>query len=162
MMRMLALLSLLSVLIGCQQRTETPAGQPEQTVTSFEAVATDASTAVVDTVIPIAESRFFDSAAIGTQLGEDGAVAVEVTTVRRGGPIYATVRAKEVPAGLAARASWFAGKTKVAEETKPIPPDKRFVTFAPPDTKSWKPGDYTVELYVGGDEVAVKQLKVQK
>lgn len=154
-MRTLLLLSSI-LLLSCQQMGEAPAPDTTQTT----APTADASTTAVDTVVPIGESRFFESAMVGTQLDPEGAVQVEATTLKRSGPIYATVRAREVPGGLAARASWFAGTTKVAEETKPVPQDKRFVTFQPPDTKSWKPGDYTVELWLGGDQVAVKQIKV--
>lgn len=154
MMRMLAILTSIILVLACQQQREPPAAE------STTAPAADASLTAVDTVVPVGESTFFESAMVGTNLDADGAVQVEVTTLKRSGPIYATVRAKQVPGGLAARASWFAGTTKVAEETKPIPPDKRFVTFQPPDTKSWKPGNYTVELWLGGNQVAVKQIKV--
>lgn len=155
---------------ACAQRREAPQQgnpPPQDTTTtaaSTTALTTTLSTAppTVDTVIPLSETRFLERAAVGQKLGADGMVDTELTTLKRSQPIYASVRAKEVPAGLVARVVWFGpGDKKIAEEQLPVPPDTRFVTFQAKNARTWKAGTYGVQVWLGGDNVYEQEFRLQ-
>lgn len=161
---MVSLLLLLAP--ACTQRREEPqqGSPPPQTATSATALTTTLTTAppTVDTVIPLSETRLLDRAAVGPRLGADGMVETERTTIKRGQRIYASVRAKEVPAGLVARVIWFgAGDKKIAEKQLPVPQDTRLVTFEAKNARTWKAGTYRVQLWLGGDNVYEQEFRIQ-
>ena len=162
---------ILSILVfGCPQRreqTETVASETQTSTATTTAATTDTSVVTtapppVDTVIQIDRTRFLDQAGLGTAVGQDGMVQSQATTFRRGQPIYASIRAKEVPLGLAARAVWFDAKGKeLSAESKPVPQNNRTVSFEARNAAKWRAGKYRVELWLGGDMVHKQEFTIQ-
>lgn len=158
----LSVLIALSCAPGTEQSSDTAATSATSTVSST-ATSDVPSASSVQVVVPIEEEGFFESAMVGGAVGEDGNVVTEVTTFRRNQPVYVTVRANEVPAGLAARAVWFNPKKKeIHAETKPVPVDMKVVTFQAPSTRAWQPGTYRVEIWLGGDQVFDEDIVIRK
>lgn len=154
------------IALACAPKTEQTSDTAATSTTS-----TSTSTATVDVpsassvqvVVPVAEEGFFESAMVGGAVGEDGNVQTELTTFRKNQPIYVTVRANEVPTGLAARVVWIdPQKKEIGMETKPVPVDKKVVTFQAPSTRRWQPGKYRVEIWLGGDQVADEDIVIRK
>lgn len=169
MKRLSLLLGVLGLFtLGCPARRE--AAETTTTATTAATQTAPATTAApttapppVDTVIPIDRTRFLEKAAIGSAVGADGMVTTEVTSFRRGQTIHATVRASEVPQGLAARVVWFDAKNKeISSESKPVPVDTRTVAFQARNTRRWQPGKYRVELWLGGDTVYEQEFNLRR
>jgi hypothetical protein len=154
------------IALSCAPRTEQSSDTAATSMTSTGSTIGTAdvpSASSVQVVVPVAEEGFFESAMVGGAVGEDGNVQTEVTTFRRNQPIYVTVHANEVPTGLAARVVWFDPKKKeIGMETKPVPVDTKVVTFRAPSTRSWQPGKYRVEIWLGGDQVADEDIVIRK
>jgi hypothetical protein len=95
---------------------------------------------------------------LGTQLGPDGAVSADSTSVAEGQPLYVTVRLRDSPIGLhiGAIVKDAHGKN-IAREEKPMNGAK-VTTFAIVHTLP--PGSYSAEAYWGAPPGIIKNFEV--
>lgn len=85
---------------------------------------------------------------------EEGRVALQA-----GEALELVVRIRQVPEGLAAWVHWIGpDDQQVSKEQKTVPEDG-VVSFTV-DTGGWAEGDYSAEIYIGGDLVDVKELRL--
>jgi hypothetical protein len=161
-MKSFFILALSSLVVVSCAAPETPAASATSTASTMDTAAVPTASTVA-VVVPLERGRFFESAIIGGAVGNDGNVHTELTTFRKGQPIYVTVRAREVPVGLAARAVWFDPKNKeISMESKPVPVDAKVVTFQAPSTRRWQTGKHRVEIWLGGDQVVDQEIEIRK
>ncbi|MBW3671218.1 MAG: hypothetical protein KY432_06040 [Acidobacteria bacterium] len=115
--------------------------------------------AVDMTLSETAEPSLLESAEL-RPAGETSATSKDgVVTVSSGDEMEIEVRVKQVPAGLAAWVHWLGPDgEKIAEEQKTVP-ESRVVTFRT-GTRDWDEGDYTAEIFIGGDLVEIKDFRV--
>jgi len=99
-----------------------------------------------------------DQSLLGTQLGADGSVAAESSSVEEGQPLYLTLRLRDSPGGLRIGVIWKdAHGRKIAVEEKEMNGSK-VTTFTMPQKLA--PGHYSVESYWGATPGTVKKFEV--
>lgn len=98
---------------------------------------------------------------LGTELGPDGDVKGNGTDIKAGDPVFAQIQAGSLPAGANVRLAWVGpqGATLGTDEIV-MPPDARAITLKARDTSGWAPGDYRVDVAVGGANIASKAFRV--
>lgn len=162
-MRVMTLIATLVFVVGCQ--SETP--QPAEVAASETASASDTGeqpaeprpiTEPVELVVTeTGQPSLLESAVLRTGDAEPNGGDAE--TVRAGEPLEVVVRVKEVPEGLAAWVHWLGpdGET-ISEEQKSVP-ETRVVSFSTA-TGEWAAGEYSAEIFVGGDLVEIKKFRL--
>jgi len=99
-----------------------------------------------------------DQVLLGTQLGADGAVAADTSTVAEGEPLYLTLRLRDSPAGLRVSVIWKDARgKKISVEEKEMN-ESNIATFTMP--QKLPPGRYSVESYWGATPGTVKKFEV--
>lgn len=157
--RLLPLLLATALVSTSCERSQDEATMPEATADEESVVPDESGVVNVDqtqttAVLPVEVPAFLDEAGIGTSRSEDGAVTATTTQIRRGSPIYASVRAKQAPAGLTARIVWTRESGEMlGQEQKLVPPTAKLVPFEAEGAEQWPPGRYRVEIWLGGDRV---------
>ena len=95
---------------------------------------------------------------LGSELGPDGTVSKESTSIPAGKPVYGTMLFRESPKGLAAIAVWATiDKKAVSAERKEMNGSK-IATFAL--SGKTKPGRYKVAGYWGGNITAEREFEI--
>jgi hypothetical protein len=116
----------------------------------------DVGNAKVNEVIPKVP-QFVDHSLLGSEVGPDGMVSKESTSIPQGQPVYLTMVFRESPPGLQAGAVWTTiDKTPVSTERKEMNGAK-VATFA---LTPVKPGRYKVVGYWGGNVAAEREFEV--
>lgn len=149
----IAVLALLAA--GC--REEASEARPEVTTSEVPGVGNPAD------VSPINAQTWIDDVTIGHQLATDGSM-----TTGQGGddfapgkPVHISMAVDDAPVGTAVKIVWYApGETKIAEETKTITTDQKYLTFSAENTRSWKKGDYRAEVWTGDEKVNTQQFQI--
>ena len=99
-----------------------------------------------------------DQTFLGTQLGADGAVTSETSSVEAGQPLYLTLRLRDSPGGLRVGVIWKdAHGKKIAVEEKEMNGSK-VATFTMPQKLA--PGRYSVESYWGATPGTAKKFEI--
>ena len=153
--RLLAGITIVSVcaLGACSKEVQRAEVKPEKmtpTVTETERPGTEAPS----DINPMTAKLRISDLKVGPRLGTDGAVAENVDEILPGEPVLASVAVGDVGAGSVVKAVWLdPNEGRIAQEVKPVNAGAAFLVFTAPDTASWKPGDYKVEIYLG-DELA--------
>ncbi|HVT44972.1 MAG TPA: hypothetical protein VMT00_11320 [Thermoanaerobaculia bacterium] len=156
-------LLLLAFVMACRQEQEPEVIQPQRQpeTTTAEQAPLNASTAEVETLIPLERARFLQRVRIGRGLGASGAIEQESAEFVRGEPIVVEVVAKEVPEGLAASVVILdeTGK-ELLRMRKEVPAASTPLLFEIRETASWNAGNYQAEIYLGGDKVEESTLRI--
>lgn len=164
-MRMPILIGSLILIAACQgdepltietSGTETSS----EVITDTRAQEPETITEPIDiTVSDTAQPSLLESAEL-RKAGQPEETPVDaVVTVSPGEELEIVVRVREVPEGLAAWVHWLdPDGEKVAEEQKSVP-ETRVVTFRA-DTSEWDEGDYSAEIFIGGDLVEIRKFRV--
>ena len=164
-MRFLVILMIVLPL-GCRQEETLPSpaistAQTDATRTGVGNVSPANVTAEEGKVIPVGGPQLAEKILLGSQLGDDKAVALEERSVPAGKPIHLTFRLKGAPYGLALRAVWMdeAGKT-LEDQRLEVAENAKIGTITSAAAASWKPGKYKVQPYLGGDEQPVVTFEI--
>jgi hypothetical protein len=139
--------------LGCTRKAQEPAATT-QSAPAREAVPAPSAAADVSQVV-------LGSVELGKSLSPDGDVTSVSTTFRTGEPVYAGVEATSLSPGTTIRLDWVGPRgVSLGSDDLVVPPDARVITLKAKDTSSWKPGDYRVEVAVGGAKVGSKSFTV--
>ena len=150
---LVSLLVLPIAALGCRRHTPEPATRQEAPAVREAAPAPSAAAEVSQVVLGAVE--------LGKSLSPDGDVTSVSTTFRTGEPVYAGVEAASISPGTSIRLDWVGPRgLKVGSDDLVVPPGARVITLKAKDTTSWKPGDYRVEVAVGGAKVGSKSFTV--
>jgi hypothetical protein len=104
---------------------------------------------------PVAQAMV-DDVNIGVAVASDGRVPAD------GGPdsflpgedIYLTMDVSDAPPGTAIRVAWIGpGDRQIATQAKTVAAGVSTLKFVQQDTRSWTPGDYRAEVWVGDEKV---------
>jgi hypothetical protein len=141
-------------LLTCQQKPAAPA----PTAAKTRVQPSDVRNAKVSEVIAPAP-QFVDHVVLGTELRQDGTVAVENPVVPAGKPIYLTLFLRESPPGLQTSAVWMDKNKKQLRTQRKVMNGAKVTTFAFADPKA-KPGRYKVVAYWGGNIATEREFEV--
>jgi hypothetical protein len=159
--RFIAFLYVLCALFvaGCQRQESAAPPAADTAPTSTEPV--DASTAAVDTRVPVTPPTYMERCALGAALAADGTVEESKQVFAPGEPIHLTMWIRESPGGLNLIAQWFDSReTMIAEERKAMNGGK-VATFTLAPKKNLAAGDYMVKGWWGGNEGCAYQFRVE-
>jgi hypothetical protein len=138
--------------LGCKRHTPEPATRQE--TPAREAAPAPSTAADVSQVV-------LGAVELGKSLSPDGDVTSVSTTFHPGEPVYAGVEATSISPGTSIRLDWVGPRgLKVGSDDLVVPPGARVITLKAKDTTSWTPGDYRVEVAVGGAKVGSKPFTV--
>lgn len=159
-MRVILLLAALGLVAGCQSEEpappETSGVEAASDTTEMEPLPITEPTDLV--VSETAQPSLLESADLGV-IGEDAGNSDGVGDISAGDELELVVRVTEVPEGLAAWVHWLGPDgDKVSEEQKDVPGNGT-VTFRA-ETDGWAPGDYSAEIFIGGDLVDIKSFRL--
>ena len=104
---------------------------------------------------PVAQAMI-DDVNIGVAVTSDGRVPADSSpdNFLPGEDIYLTMDVSDAPAGTAIKVVWIGpGDTQIATQAKTVAAGVSTLTFVKQDTRSWKPGDYRAEVWVGDEKV---------
>lgn len=102
-----------------------------------------------------------DAVQLGTELGPDGDVTGNATSFRAGEPVFAEIQASSLPPGASVRLAWVSPQgATVSTDELVLPPEARAVTLKAKDTSGWVPGDYRVDVAVGGAAVGSRTFRI--
>ncbi|MGH7856122.1 MAG: hypothetical protein ACREQY_02245 [Candidatus Binatia bacterium] len=136
---------------GCAKRTETATTDPEQTTPQVAEQELPGTSAPSD-IAPTTAMARVEELKVGPELGPDGAVKENVDDFDPGEPIYASIAVGDIGVGSAVEAIWTGpDDTRIHSEVKDVLQGATIVVFQAPNTASWKPGDYAVEIRLGDE-----------
>jgi len=156
--------------VACRQEpaltetaSETAPGSASTTTSGTPKPAPEnAAVKEVDVLLSVNPPAFATNVMIGTAVNPDGSITTAVTEFPRGAPIWVSMKLTNPPSGSMARVDWFDSKGKsLAAERKEALPNAPYLTFRSVDTSSWKPGQYRVEAWMGGDKVDEKTFAIE-
>ena len=137
---------------GCAKKVDTASTDPEKTTPSVAATEQPGTQSPSDIAPTTAQARVEDLK-VGPQIGSDGAVTENKDDIKAGEPLYASISVGDIGVGSTVEAVWKGpDDVQISSEVKRVAMGSTFLTFKAPDTVSWKPGDYKVEIRLG-DEV---------
>jgi hypothetical protein len=141
-------------LLACQKPEAPAASKPAKPGANKPS---DVRNAKVNEVIPKVP-QFVDHALLGSEIGPDGTVSKESSSIPQGKPVYLTMVFRESPPGLQASAVWSSvgDKHPINTERKEMNGGK-VATFALPPVK---PGRYRVVGYWGGNVAAQREFEI--
>lgn len=138
---------------GCAKAPERAAVEPEKTTPTVSETERPGSAAPSDITAMTAQVRISDLK-VGPALGADGAVAENTDNFTAGDAVHASVAVGDAGAGSKVKAVWSGpNEQRIFEEVLEVKQGAAFLVFRSPDTKTWAPGDYKVEIFLG-DELA--------
>jgi hypothetical protein len=71
------------------------------------------------------------------------------------------MNASDAPPGTAVRVVWFGPDNKeIARQSKTVTTGEPTLKFVKEDTRSWKPGDYRAEVWVGDQRVSEQRFNI--
>ena len=153
---MVILVTMTMFAAGC--REEASEARPEATTTGeVPGVGNPADAS------PINAQQWVDDVTIGHNLAADGSV-----TAGEGGDDFAPGQAvhlamdvDDAPENTAVKVVWYGpNETKIAEETKNVTPNQKYMTFSAQNTSSWAKGDYRAEVWVADEKVNQPQFQI--
>jgi hypothetical protein len=149
-----------AVLVGC--RREAPA-QRHVTVKTTTIVGrpADLRKAKVNEVLDTDLIEKMTTARLGNHVTPEGVVTDERNTFKAGDPVILSMVITQSPGGLEMSAIWRDGKGKIVEEDRKRMNGAKIATFAY-SGKPFKPGQYRVTGYWGGNIAAEKKFRVTK
>lgn len=151
-----ALLALPLVTIGCDGQPASREGAaPGGSQAGTEARNDQTTTGGAQT------AQGVNAVELGSQLGPDGDVTGNSTTFRAGEPVFAEIQAAGLPEGSNVRLAWVSpqGATLSTDELV-VPADARAITLKAKDTSGWVPGDYRVDVAIGGAAVGSRTFTI--
>ena len=104
---------------------------------------------------PVAQAMV-DDVNIGVAVATDGQVPADssLDNFLPGEDIYLSMDVSDAPAGTAIKVVWIGpGDQQIAAQAKTVAAGVSTLTFVQQDTRSWKPGDYRAEVWVGDEKV---------
>lgn len=152
-----ALAVCVSAAIGCSKKSvETAAPSNSAAGTATQATSTvpvDASHAKIDTAIPLPQP-FYESAEVGSSVKADGTIDAKMDNFESTNHLFISVKAREVPTGLAANLTIRDPEKKSVVDTRAVfDPATTRALFEVKDLSKWKPGLYDIEVVMEGDVV---------
>lgn len=100
---------------------------------------------------------------LGHQLGADGTIAGDQKGNRfsAGQPVFGAFMIGKAPAGTPVTVDWYGpNNQQLASEQKMVSRGESVMTFSAKDTSAWGPGDYHVDISVGGQKVDAERFSV--
>lgn len=96
---------------------------------------------------------------LGRAFGPDGQVSGEGRSFVKGDKVFVSFAIRDAASGGQARIVWLKepGDTKVAQDSKPLPPDPGFVSFTV-DPAAWGNGEYLIEMWLDASGAAPRRL----
>lgn len=158
-MRVIILIASLALVAACQSdepvvETETVVAETAETTTLEPQPITEPIELVVsDTDQP----SLLESAELRVAGSAEG--GEEIETASSGEELEVLVVVKQVPEGLAAWVHWLGPDGEMISEEQKEVPANRSVAFRT-GTEGWAPGEYSAEVYIGGDLVEVKTFRL--
>lgn len=149
----LTLIGAAVALAGCEQPADRARVDPERTTPAVTQQELAGGENPSDIAAVTARARISDLK-VGSSLGADGAVAVNLGEIRQGTDILASVAVGDVGAGSAVKPIWLADDDRrLGERTETVASGQAFVVFTAPQAASWAVGRYEIEIDLG-DELA--------
>jgi hypothetical protein len=140
------------LVVGCAKKTETASTDPDETTPGVAATEQPGTQSPTDIAPTTAQARV-EELKVGPQIGADGAVTENKDDIKAGEPLYASISVEDIGVGSSVEAVWKGpDDAQISSEIKRVAMGSTYLTFKAPDTASWKPGDYKVEIRLG-DEV---------
>ncbi len=100
---------------------------------------------------------------VGHQLGADGTIAADQkgNNFNAGQPVFVAFKIGQAPAGTAVTIAWYGPDgQQIASDQKMVSKGESTMTFSSKDTGAWGPGDYHVDLSVGGQKVDTERFSI--
>lgn len=145
-----------SLAFACAKKDDTASKAPEATTPQVASQELPGTAAQSDIAPTTARARV-EELKVGPELGADGAVKENVDDFDPGQPIYASIAVGDIGVGSAVEAVWKGpDDTRIHSEVKDVLQGATVLVFQAPNTASWKPGDYAVEIRLG-DEVGGRE-----
>jgi hypothetical protein len=135
---------LAAALASCGGKKEAPKPAPPAAETGKGGETTAAPKPAAAPMQPV-----IDAFRLGYALGPDGQVRGEGNAFAKSEKVYVSFGIRNTSSGARTKVVWLkqpAG-TKLAEESKALPPDPGTVTFTA-DPASWANGEYAVEIWL--------------
>ncbi|HEX2251690.1 MAG TPA: hypothetical protein VHQ65_00310 [Thermoanaerobaculia bacterium] len=112
---------------------------------------------------PVEAALAIDDVAIGSALGEEGAIVDGSNDeFAPGDPIYVAMEVGDARPGTEVRIDWFGpGDRQVETESKSIAEGDRYLNFQAPDTARWSGGEYRAEVWYGNERVDALGFRIQ-
>jgi hypothetical protein len=141
---------------ACAKKTETASTEPEKTTPQVAEQEQPGTTATSDIASTTAKARV-ENLKVGPELGTDGAVKENIDDFDPGEPIYASITVGDIGVGSAVEVIWKGpDDMRIHSEVKDVLQGATVLVFQAPDTATWQPGDYAVEIRLG-DELGGKE-----
>ena len=101
--------------------------------------------------------------AIGHQLGADGTIAADQkgNKFSAGQPVFVAIAIGTVPVSTPVTVDWYGPDgQQLATDQKTVTRKQSELSFASKDTTGWAPGDYHVDVSVGGQKVDTQRFDI--
>jgi hypothetical protein len=101
---------------------------------------------------------------LGSALGPNGDIAEgsQRDDFAPGEPIFVAFEVGDVGTGSAVKAVWKGpDDLRLHEEVKTVAAGSTHLSFAAPSTKSWVPGNFEVEIYLGDEEGGSESFEIK-
>ena len=101
---------------------------------------------------------------LGSALGPNGDIAdgSQRDDFAAGEPIFVAFEVGDVGAGSAVKAVWKGpDDLRLHEEIKTVVAGSTHLSFAAPSTKTWAPGNFEVEIYLGDEEGGSESFEIK-
>jgi hypothetical protein len=111
---------------------------------------------------PVAQAMV-DDVNIGVAVASDGRVPSDSNRDNfvPGEDIYLTMDVSDAPPGTAIKVVWIGpGDRQIATQAKTVAQGVSTLKFVKQDTKTWKPGDYRAEVWVGDEKVNTERFDI--
>jgi hypothetical protein len=110
-----------------------------------------------------ASKTVMDSIELGKSLSPDGDVTGETTTFAAGDHVFAEVKIDALSPGTSLRLDWIGPQGQpISTDDLVVPPDARVITLTGKDTAGWAPGNYRVQVAVGGAPAGSKTFSISQ
>jgi len=100
---------------------------------------------------------------LGHQVGADGTIAGDQKGNRftGGQPVFVSFMIGKAPAGTPVTVDWYGSNgPQLGSDQKMVSRGESVMTFNAKDTSAWAPGDYHVDISVGGQKVDTERFSV--
>jgi len=141
---------------ACAKKPETATTEPEKTTPQVASQEQPGTSAPSD-IAPTTAMARVENLKVGPELGPDGAVKENIDDFDPGEPIYASITVGDIGVGSAVEVVWTGpNDAKLHSEVKDVLQGTTVLVFQAPNTATWAPGDYAVEIRLG-DEVGGRE-----
>ena len=167
-MRLISCVILFTLLVasGCRKESvQDPAPATSSSTTSSgvsKGPVENAATKDVKILLPLERPSFVSNVLIGSGVNSDGSMTNSATEFAAGAPVWVSMKLNSPPKGSVGELIWLDSTGKrLASESKEVPPNAQYLSFGSLDTSSWKPGEYKVEAWMGGDKADEKTFTIE-